>query len=75
MSSPTFELLSCIDEVDADGGIGWAIVEVTGTFELVFKVIADNTGTDLGDVVTANIELAFRRAILAEMLRQGFWLP
>ena len=47
MSSPTFKLISLIDEIDADGGIGWAIVEVTGTIELAFKVMADNAGAHL----------------------------
>jgi hypothetical protein len=34
MPSPTFELLSFIEEVDANGGIGWALVGVTGTVDL-----------------------------------------
>lgn len=75
MSSPTFKLISLIDEIDADGGIGWAIVEVTGTIELAFKVMADNAGAHLADSVTANLEQAFRRDILAEVLRQWFLLP
>jgi hypothetical protein len=75
MSSPTFKLISLIDEIDADGGIGLAIVEVTGTIELVFKVITDNAGAHLADSVTANLEQTFRRDILVEMLRQWFLLP
>jgi hypothetical protein len=75
MPSPTFELLSFIEEVVADGGIGWAIVEVTGTVELVFKIIVDNAEAHLGDGVTANLERAPCHDILAAMLRLWRWLP
>jgi hypothetical protein len=75
MPSPTFELLSFIEEVDANGGIGWALVGVTGTVELVFKIMADHAGAHLGDVITADLEQVLRRDILAEMRRSWWWLP
>jgi hypothetical protein len=73
--SSTFKLVACGREIDADGGAGWAVAEVTGTFELVFRLLADSAGTHLGDVVTANLEPSFLRKICEEMLLTWFDIP
>jgi hypothetical protein len=68
---PTFKLIACGREIDADGGVGWAVVEVAGTVELVFKVFADSAGTHFGEVIIAHLDPSFLRKIHEEMTMCG----
>jgi hypothetical protein len=74
MPNPTFELISWTEEIATHGVIRWAVVEVTGTVELVFPVKVDGAGTHLGDVVTANLSPGLLREIFNEMRRSWWWL-